>query len=377
MIHKILEYYNIPGELIKIEMNDSGNINKTIVATFLENGIEKKYLIQRINTTVFPEPYKLMRNIMGVTEYIRKESKMIGDTEHKTLDIVRTKNGKALCRLPEENAFYRIYEYIENAVSYDKAVNPEVVYNTGRAFGNFQRLLSDYPMECLEETIKDFHNTPKRLQKLLEDIKIDSQKRVMDVAREIVFILQRGDICSKISSKLGTKEIPLRVTHNDTKVNNVLMNNASGDFLAVIDLDTVMPGSLLYDYGDGIRSTAANAAEDETNLEEVTLNLSLFEQYTDGYMSEMAMYLTETEVSLMAESIRIIALELGIRFLNDYINGDTYFKINYPTHNLDRARNQLKLAYDVENKLDYLSTYIYKSYKKHKSEQLLKLEKKN
>lgn len=378
MIKQILKNYNIPGELIDIRTNDSGNINKTFVATFLNEGVEKKYLIQKINTTVFPEPYKLMKNMIGITEYIKKESKKRNDTEHKTLDIIKTKDGEALCRIPnvEGDGYYRIYNYIENAISYDYSTDEKIVFNTGEAFGNFQKLLINYPMENLEETIKDFHNTPKRFKKLLEDIKIDSQKRVTEVAKEIVFLLQREDVYSKISGKLGTSEIPLRVTHNDTKVNNVLMNINTGAFLAVIDLDTVMPGSLLYDYGDGIRSTAASSKEDETDLSKISLNTKLFEAYTDGYMSEMAMYLTEEEVSLMAESIRIITLELAIRFLNDYINGDTYFKINYPTHNLDRARNQIHLACDIENNLDYLNSYIEDCYRKYKNSPSLKLHKK-
>lgn len=365
MVKKILENYDINGELLKIEVNNSGNINKTYIATFLDDGEEKRYLIQKINTTVFTEPYKLMKNIEGVTGFIQKQAKEEGDTLHKTLEVVKTKNGESLCKSVPEKEYFRIYKFIDHAVAYDQSVDLNVVFNTGKAFGNFQRLLANYPMNKLEETIKDFHNTPKRLQAFLRDIKIDSKKRALDVSREIVFIIQREDICSLIMDRLGTSEIPLRVTHNDTKVNNVLMNKENGEFLAVIDLDTVMPGSLLFDYGDGIRSTASNAREDETNLDEVYINLDLFKAYTDGYMSEMASYLTEEELSLMAESIRIITLELGIRFLNDYINGDTYFKIDYEKHNLDRAINQLKLVTDIEDKLDYMNNYIKESYKKY------------
>ena len=365
MIKKILENYNIRGELLNIEVNNSGNINKTFIVTFLENGEEKKYLIQKINTTVFTEPYKLMKNIEGVTSFLQKQSKIEGDTFHRTLEIIKTKNGESLCKTMSEKEYYRIYNFIDNAIAYDQSVDLNVVFNTGKAFGNFQRLLANYPMNKLEETIKDFHNTPKRLEAFLRDIKIDSKKRALEVAREIIFIIQREDICSLITDKLGTDEIPFRVTHNDTKVNNVLMNKDNGEFLAVIDLDTVMPGSLLFDYGDGIRSTASNAKEDETNLDEVYINLELFKAYTDGYMSEMAPYLTETELSLMAESIRIITLELAMRFLNDYINGDTYFKIDYERHNLDRAINQLKLVIDIEDKLEYMNNYIRESYERY------------
>ena len=367
MIKEILEKYNIEGKLVNYTQNNSGNINKTYVATFQkEDGTTKKYLIQKINTKVFTEPYKLMKNIEGVTKYLKKEMINEKDNNHKVLEVVKTKDNKSLCYITnasDTREYYRIYEYIENAISYDSSVDKDIVYNTGKAFGNFQKLLRDYPMNKLEETIKDFHNTPERYKKLMYDIKVDSEGRVEEAAREIVFILKREEYLSLIMEDLNSKRIPLRVTHNDTKVNNVMMNKDTGDFLAVIDLDTVMPGSMLFDYGDGIRSTASTASEDETDLNKVSLDLELFKAYTDGYLSEMAPYLTYEEVSLMAESILIITLELAIRFLNDYINGDTYFKTNYEKHNLDRTRNQIHLVKDIETKLQYMDDYIMKKYK--------------
>lgn len=365
-LKEILSNYDIQGEYQGHEVNDSGNINKTYVVIFLEDGVEKKYLVQKINTSVFMEPYKLMKNIEGVAKYFKRKMAKENDEVHKTLDIVKTKDGQLLYAKPNEEEYYRVYEYIEDATSYDCSVDKNVVFNTGQAFGHFQRVLSNYPMDQLEETIPDFHNTVKRYEKLLEDIIVDPKKRAMDVGRWITFILQRRKEYSLIVNQLGTKDLPLRVTHNDTKVNNVLMQKESGDFLAVIDLDTVMPGSLLYDYGDGIRSTASTAKEDEKDLSKVSLDLELFESYTDGYMSEMAPYLTEKEVSLMGKSIKIITLELAIRFLDDYINGDTYFKVNYEGHNLDRALNQMKLVEDIEEKMDYINDYIDRSYENYK-----------
>ena len=311
-----------------------------------------------------------MKNINGVTTYLKKQMIKNADMEHKVLEIIKTKDNKSLCYINNESdtrEYYRIYEFIENAISYDHSVDPKIVYNTGKAFGNFQKLLEGYPMNKLEETIKDFHNTPVRYKKLLNDIKIDSEGRVLEVSKEIVFIMKREDIYSLIMDDLLDDKIPYRVTHNDTKVNNVMMNKKTGDYLAVVDLDTVMPGSMLFDYGDGIRSTSSTASEDETDLSKVSLNLDLFKAYTDGYLSEMAPFLKQEEVSLMAESIRIITLELAIRFLNDYINGDTYFKINYEKHNLDRARNQLKLVEDIEEKLDFMNNYIMNSYNKYRN----------
>ena len=376
MINEILEKFNLDGKLIDINVNNSGNINKTFVATFeKDDGSNAKYLIQKINTTVFTEPYKLMKNIEGVTNYLKRQMLKNKDYQHQVLEIVKTKEGKLLCYIEGQTGskeYYRIYEFIENAISYDYSTNYNIVFNTGKAFGNFSKLLRNYPINKLVETIKDFHDTKKRYEKLMYDIKIDSEGRAMGVAQEIVFILMREEICSLIMEKLGTEDIPVRVTHNDTKVNNVMIHKNTGDFLAVIDLDTVMPGSMLFDYGDGIRSTASTAKEDEVDLSKVSIDLELFKAYTDGYLSEMAPYITYDELLLMGDSIEIITLELAIRFLNDYINGDTYFKTEYPTHNLDRARNQLKLVSDIESKMDYIKAYIYESYNKYAD---VKLEK--
>ena len=376
MIEQLLEKFNIDGELVDYKKNNSGIINKTYVATFRrKDGTEKKYLIQKINTKVFTEPYKLMKNIEGVTTYLKKQMIKTGDNTHKVLEVVKTKDGKSLCYITnasDTREYYRIYEYIDNSISYNQSVDKNIVFNTGKAFGNFQKLLRGYPMNKLEETIKDFHNTPERYKKLMDDIKFDTEGRVIEVAKEIVFILMREDICSLIMDDLKEGEIPYRVTHNDTKVNNVMMNKDTGDFLAVIDLDTVMPGSMLFDYGDGIRSTASTVSEDEKDLTKVSINLELFKAYTDGYLSEMAPYLKYEEVSLMAESIRIITLELAIRFLNDYINGDTYFKIDYDTHNLDRAKNQIQLVKDIESKLEYMNSYILDSYEKFRKDNKIK-----
>lgn len=373
MIKKIIDKFNIEGNLVDYSAINSGIINTTYVITMNNKGNISKYIVQKINTTVFPEPYKLMKNIEGVTTYLKKQLEKEQDTEHKVLDLNKTENNKTLCYIDNNGIrdYYRIYDYIDNAVTYDCSTDKNIVYKTGVAFGAFQRLLRNYPMNRLSETIKDFHMTNKRYKKFIEDIKIDSEGRVMEVANEIVFILMREEVCSLITDVLGTDEVPYRVTHNDTKVNNVMMNKTTGDYLAVIDLDTVMPGSLLFDYGDGIRSTASMAKEDEKDLSKVGINLELFEAYTDGYLSEMAPYITFEEVSLMAESIRVITLELAIRFLNDYINGDTYFKISYEKHNLDRARNQIALVKDIESKLDYINSFISENYNKSKGKRRL------
>lgn len=368
MIRNILDNYNIPGKLLDVKQVSTGNINRTYVIKYDNNGIEKRYLVQKINTEVFKNPYELMQNIENVTNHIKNKIIINNDNEHKVLQIIKTKENEPLCIINENNkdkSYYRIYDFIENSVSYDNSQDSKIVYNTGRAFGNFTKMLSDYPIDCLNETIKDFHNTNKRYEKFVNDIKKDKENRVKDVYKEIFEIIKRRKICSLIMNELTNGTIPYRVTHNDTKVNNVMMNKITGDYLAVIDLDTVMPGSFLFDYGDGIRSTCSTAKEDEQDLKKITINLSTFKSYTDGYMSEMANYLKPREVELMGESIRIITLELAIRFLNDYINGDTYFKTEYANHNLDRARNQITLVKDIESKLNFINDYIEKSYNKY------------
>ena len=368
MIKKILENYEIPGKLESIKEYNVGNINKTYIIEYDNEGKREKYLVQKINTLVFNNPYILMDNIEKVTTYLKNKMNEYKDNDHKVLNIIKTNKKELLCKIRNDNkdSYYRIYNFIGNSISYNNSIDNRIVYNTGKAFGNFNKLLNEYPINTLEETIIDFHNTQKRLEKFLYDIENDSFKRVNGVKKEIKEILKRSKICSKITKELDERNIPYRVTHNDTKVNNVLMNRVTGDYLAVIDLDTVMPGSLLYDYGDGIRSTSSTALEDEKDLSKVSIDLKMFENYTDGYMSEMFDCITENELVLMPESIRIINLELAMRFLNDYINGDVYFKTDYKGHNLDRARNQLALVKDIEKKLPYINNYIYSSYQKHK-----------
>lgn len=368
-MENIISNFNIEGEMINCEEINTGIINSTyIVSMKQQDGTIMKYLLQKINAKVFNEPSILMKNIENITNYLEMQMRKNHDDVHQVLKVIHTKNGKSLCNIKKESGerdYYRVYKYIDGAISYDDSKDRNVIYYTGKAFGNFQKLLKDYPIKRLTETIKDFHDTEKRYNKLMDDIIIDSEDRVNEVAPEIVFLLKHEEYYSLIMDELGTPAIPLRVTHNDTKVNNVLMNKDASDFLAVIDLDTVMPGSMLFDYGDGVRSTASTAKEDEVDLSKISLDLELFEAYTDGYLSEMAEYLTYEEVNLMADAIRIITLELAIRFLNDYINGDTYFKTDYEKHNLNRARNQIALVKDIELKMDYMKNYVQECYEKH------------
>lgn len=360
----IIKNFDIRGDIKELNSINNGIINTTYVVKTDDKGNITKYLLQKINTSIFTEPFKLMKNIENVTKYIS-----LNDSESKdTINVIKAKNGLPLYVTSDpfsHKEYYRVYNYIDNTISYNKSEKTEIVYNTGKAFGHFCKVLRDFPINDLEETIKDFHNTKKRYDKLIETYKLNPVNRNNRAFKQISEIISREEECSVLVNLLEDNKIPYRVTHNDTKVNNVLMDSVTKEPVAVIDLDTVMKGSGLYDYGDGVRSAASNALEDETNLDNVYINMDMFKAYTDGYLSEMAPYLNEEEILNMANSIKIITLELAIRFLDDYLSGDTYFKTNYDDHNLDRCKNQLKLVNDIDEKSEEMNSYIKESYNKY------------
>ena len=360
----IIKNFDIRGDIKELNSINNGIINTTYVVKTDDKGNINKYLLQKINTSIFTEPFKLMKNIENVTKYIS-----LNDSESKdTINVIKAKYGLPLYVTSDpfsHKEYYRVYNYIDNTISYNKSEKTEIVYNTGKAFGHFCKVLRDFPINDLEETIKDFHDTKKRYDKLIETYKLNPVNRNNRAFKQISEIISREEECSVLVNLLEDNKIPYRVTHNDTKVNNVLMDSLTKEPVAVIDLDTVMKGSGLYDYGDGVRSAASNALEDETNLDNVYINMDMFKAYTDGYLSEMAPYLNEEEILNMANSIKIITLELAIRFLDDYLSGDTYFKTNYDDHNLDRCKNQLKLVNDIDEKLEDMNSYIKESYNKY------------
>lgn len=361
---KIIKNFDINGNIFDINIINNGIINNTYVVSVNDNDKLVKYLLQKVNTRAFAEPFKLMKNIENVTNYVKEN-----DIESKkVISVIKTKDNLPLYvdeDLFSHKEYYRMYNYIDNTISYSTSEDKEVIFNVGKAFGHFGKILRDYPIGILEDTIENFHNTKKRYDNFIESVRLDPVGRSVTAKCEIEKIVKRKNACSLITDLLDSNMIPYRVTHNDTKVNNVLMDSKTGFPVAVIDLDTVMKGSLLYDYGDGIRSAASTTSEDETDLSKVCINMDLFKAYTDGYLSEMAPYLNELEVQNMANSIMVITLELAIRFLDDYLNMDTYFKTNYDKHNLDRARNQLKLVEDIECKIPAMEEYIRKSYNKY------------
>lgn len=346
-IIKVLHSYIFKDNIESITTIDTGIINHTFLIKCHDG---TKYILQKINTQVFSEPHVLMNNIAGVTNFIKDYYQKNNITDKQVLEVIPTTSNQNLAITTNdmgEKSYYRVYNYIKNAVTYDQSQEKEIVYNTGCAYGNFQRLLADYPMEDLVETIKGFHHTPNRFQALMEAVKRDPMKRSEEVAKEIVYFLQRENDFNLVMQALENGSIPYRVTHNDTKVNNVMMDKTTGNYIAVIDLDTVMPGSSLFDYGDAIRSVCATALEDEKDLSKVSFNNELLYYFTKGYLEETK--LTGMELQMLYKAPELITNELAMRFLSDYINGDTYFKTNFLKHNLVRARNQIKLAQEFAN----------------------------
>ena len=291
-----------------------------------------------------------MENIAGVTGHLKKKVlQKGGDPEREVLNLIPTKDGKAF--LTDENGeCWRAYIFITDAVSYDLAEKTEDFYESAVAFGKFQEMLADYPAETLHETIKDFHDTKKRFQTLKNAIEKDSRHRAASVKEEIAFAFQHEYLANVFGELLAKGEVPLRVTHNDTKLNNIMIDDKTGEGICVIDLDTIMPGLSIFDFGDSIRFGANTAAEDEQDVSKVSLSLPLFESYTKGFLAGCAGSLTRAEVEMLPMGAKLMTLECGIRFLADYLMGDTYFKTAYPEHNLVRARTQIALVADMEEK---------------------------
>lgn len=342
-LNKIASKFNIWAE---IEPYGDGHINETFKAEL----IAPHFILQKINNNVFKKPAEVMDNIEAVTSFLSK--KIIADGGNplrETLTIVKTYDEKLFYET-EDGEYYRMYVFIDGAKTYNVVEKPIHFYNAAKAFGKFQKLLADFPAERLHETIPDFHNTVKRFKDFETAVNENAVGRKDSVKSEIEFAYVRKNEVSTITNAMKSGEVPLRVTHNDTKYNNIMIDDLSGEAVAVIDLDTVMPGSLLYDYGDSLRFGTNPVAEDEKNLDLVYCDLNLFENFSRGFIEEMKDTLTEKEIELMPFSAKLMTYECGIRFLGDYLNGDTYFKIHYTAQNLDRARTQFKLVADMEKK---------------------------
>ena len=357
-VNELINAFVFDGEFVKSSQLFDGHINNTYVFDFDNNGEINRYLVQELNTYVFKQPEALMGNVVSVTEYIRKKViEQGGDVKRECLQVFPAKDGKPYY-IDDEGKFWRCYNFITDAHSYPCVDSAETFCNAAKAFGKFQKILADYPSETLVETIPNFHNTVSRFADFKKAVADNISGRADLVKDEIEFVLAREKDCSVLLDLLEAGKLPLRVTHNDTKLNNVLFDNATNKDICVVDLDTVMPGLSLYDFGDSIRFGANTAAEDEKDVAKVTLSLEYFKAYTYGYLSEAGESLTKEEIDQLAFSGKLLTFECGMRFLADFINGDVYFKTEYPEHNLVRARTQLELVADIERKLPEMQKIV-------------------
>ena len=353
--------FQVDGELISFLQLGNGHINDTYELLMKDrDGKTFKLVLQRINTEVFKNPFELMKNVIGITDFLRKRIRIRGgnpDTE--TLRFLETKDRNSFYITPGSE-FFRAYYFIDNVVTLQQIRKLNDFYHCGKSFGRFMSDLSEYPADTLFDTIPNFHNTVSRFKDFTEAVSGDKAGRLGGVRNEVAFAMEREDIADIIVNLLDSRELPLRVTHNDTKLNNVLMHEKTGQGICVIDLDTVMRGSCLYDFGDSIRFGASAAAEDETDLSLVGLDLEKFEAYTKGYFESAGGALTDREIDMLPDGAMLMTLECGVRFLGDYLNGDIYFKIQRPEHNLERARTQFKLLADMEQKRGDMKDIIRK-----------------
>ena len=335
----------------------SGHINDTYRLTY-DTG--KHYILQKMNKSIFTKPIELMENVSGVTAWLRK--KIIengGDPERETLTLVKSNDGLPYF-VDSTGEYWRVYLFIEGATCYDAVKDDNDFYQSAVAFGHFQRLLADYPAETLHETIKDFHNTPDRLEKFKKAVAEDICGRAASVQKEIDFILEREELTHALYDLQLDGRLPLRVTHNDTKLNNIMIDDETGKAICVIDLDTVMPGLTANDFGDSIRFGASTALEDEQDLSKVSCDLHLFDVYARGFIEGCGGALTDLEIDMLPMGAILMTFENGIRFLTDHLEGDHYFRIHREGHNLDRCRTQLTLVKDMQEKLPQMNAIIQK-----------------
>ncbi len=356
-----VRHFEFSGILTNLYPFGNGHINDTYLAEFDIFGMgQVKVIIQRMNRNVFKKPEELMENIGNVTAFLKKKiEKNGGDPSRETLNIIYSVYGKPFY-VDSQGEYWRSYKFITGASCYDLPENTRQFYESAYAFGHFQQLLSDYPAETLYETIPGFHDTRKRYEAFEQAVKEDILGRAANVQREIAFIRERKAMAGEFMNHLEKGELSLRVTHNDTKLNNVMIDDRTQKGICVIDLDTVMPGLVMNDFGDSIRFGASTAVEDETNLDLVSCSIELFETYTKGFLKGCGNSLKPLEISLLPMGAKMMTYECAMRFLTDYLQGDVYFKIARENHNLDRARTQLKLISDMEAKWDQMQEIVQK-----------------
>ena len=357
-LDEVLAAFDIRAGEADAVRSGQGHVNDTFVVTEPDGG--RRFVVQRISPAAFKRPDQVMENVIGITEYLGREiGRSGGDRSREALRFLRPRTG-GLYYTDRDGGPWRAYPFVGGTVCYQSVESPELFAASGRAFGRFQRLLRDYPAQTLHETIPRFHDTEDRLARLKAAAAEDRMGRAAECRKEIRFMLDHEADCSVALRALREGVLPLRVTHNDTKLNNVLMDEETGEGVCVIDLDTVMPGLSINDFGDSIRFGANHCAEDETDLSKVDLDLDLFEVYTQAFLEGAGGTLTEQEIEYLPWGAKLMTLECGIRFLTDYLEGDVYFHTDRPGQNLDRCRTQCKLVSDMEAHWDEMAEIVRK-----------------
>ena len=345
--------FEIGGTFVDVAAYGSGHINDTYRAVFDQAGSPVRFIVQRINRSIFKNPAAMMENIQRVTAHLAGQVAGEPEYERHVLTLIPTRRGQAW-HVDADGEYWRAYRFIERASTYDAVESTDQAYQAAKAFGRFQTLLGGLPEPRLHDTIPDFHNTPKRFQALQQAIALDVANRAILAKPEIEFALAH----EPVAGILLNAGLPERVTHNDTKFNNVMLDDTTGEGICVIDLDTVMPGLTLYDFGDMVRTTTSPAKEDEQDLSQVSLQFPMFEALVRGYLSSAGGLLTDAEKDHLVLAGKVITFEQGARFLADYLAGDTYYKVHRDGHNLDRCRTQFKLIESIEQQEDAMERLV-------------------
>ncbi len=358
-LQDISRHFQIYGEIQHAETFKIGHINETYSATYDQGGTRVRYIHQKINKGVFKNPVAVMKNVMRVTTHIRRklEAANAPDLTRRSLIVIPTRDGKSHY-VGRDGEFWRTFVFVEGTQTFEAVQTPAQAFQAGRAFGEFQSLLADLSGGRLRETIPAFHDTRKRFAALQQAIHKDHYNRARNARPEIEFALSRANIVGVILDAMAKGKIPERITHNDTKFNNVMLDSATGKAMCVVDLDTVMPGCALYDFGDMVRTTTSPTLEDERDLSKVKMQMPTFKKLAEGYLSTAGNFLNKSEKGLMAFSGKLITFEIGIRFLTDFLSGDNYFRIHRPDHNLDRCRTQFKLVESIEQQEKAMQKFV-------------------
>ena len=358
-IKRILNNFNINGEFIDAKAYGSGHINDTLLVRYMLSGKQINYILRKINNFVFKEPKLIIENTINVTNHIREKLIEVNEPyiNSKVLTLLGTKNGNSY--YVDENDYWCLLHFIQGAYTVDHIDNSEQAYEAAKAYGKFQKYLSDFDTSQCYITIKNFHNLSNRIKIFEEAIRLDSKKRIEGITQEIE-IAKSYIFLKDEYENLKKKNLPMRITHNDTKINNIMLQNESNKGLCVVDLDTVMPGIILNDFGDMVRTFTSPVLEDAKDFSKVKMRLPIFDALVKGYLEELNNYLTQDEINNLVLGSKIIVYEQAIRFLTDYIAGDVYYKVEYDIHNLNRARNQFALLSSIEEQTEQMEKVIEK-----------------